>query len=272
MRLAVIGADGQLGRQIPADIRLGHKDFDLINPDFTVLDRTAPGGIILTAAYTDVDGCESNEAHAYAVNAEGPRMVARWCAGHGAWLMLIGTNCVFDGEQPQPYAEDASPRPISVYGASKLAGEQAVRDELPEHFIVRSSWIFGPGGTNFVTKILAVANAQATLRGVADEVAAPTYACDLGPALVRLADTGRYGTYHLTNAGAISRLEYMRAILEMAGLPNKVEPIRLADYPRPSRPPSQSALANTRAAALGITLRPWREALSEYIAGLRASA
>ncbi|HEX6513576.1 MAG TPA: dTDP-4-dehydrorhamnose reductase [Chloroflexota bacterium] len=268
----MIGAAGQLGRQVPGEIRLGHADFDLAAPDLGVLDRAQPEGIILTAAYTNVDGCESNRQEAYAVNAEGPGRVAGWCHDHGAWLLFVSTNCVFDGGQAEPYEEDDVPRPISVYGASKLAGEEAVRSRVERHFIVRSSWLFGPGGNNFVTKILAVAQDQPSLKGVADEIACPTYTLDLGPALVRLAETGRYGTYHLTNQGACSRLEYMRSILARAGLHKPVEPIRLSDFHRPSRPPAQSVLANTRAAALGITLRPWQDALDEYLHDLKVAA
>ncbi|MFI5265796.1 MAG: dTDP-4-dehydrorhamnose reductase [Chloroflexota bacterium] len=272
MRLAVLGASGQLGSQVPAEIRLTRKDIDLATPDLTVLDQAIPDGIILTAAYTDVDGCESNPDQAFAVNAEGPRRIARWCNEHGAWLLYVSTNCVFDGHQAEPYGEDAVTNPISVYGASKLAGEEAVRAELDRHFVVRSSWLFGPGGTNFVTKILAAAQAQAKLQGVEDEIACPTYAPDLGPALVRLAQTGRFGIYHLTNQGACSRLEYMRAILATAGIDKPVNPVRLADFQRPSRPPGHSALANNRAAALGITLRPWQEALTEYVPTLKVPA
>jgi dTDP-4-dehydrorhamnose reductase len=274
MRVALIGAQGQLGRQVPADVRLGHKEFDLANPDMSVLDRAAPEGIILTAAYTDVDGCESNRDYAFAVNAEGPRQVARWCREHGLWLLHISTNCVFSGEQPEPYMEDApaEPRPISVYGASKLAGEEAVREELERLFIVRTAWIFGPGGNNFVTKILAAARSQPVLRGVEDEISSPTYAPDLAVALVVLVATGHYGTYHLTNTGLCSRLEYMRVILQAAGLPNPVEPMHLADFQRPSRPPAQSALINTRAAALGIRLRAWQEAVRDYVTSLRVAA
>ncbi|HLQ31616.1 MAG TPA: dTDP-4-dehydrorhamnose reductase [Chloroflexota bacterium] len=272
MGIAVIGAQGQLGRQVPAEIRLGREELELAQPDMSALDASTPGGVILAAAYTDVDGCESNREYAFAVNAEGPRRIAGWCRDNGAWLLYLSTNCVFDGGQSEPYAEGTQPQPISVYGASKLAGEEAVRAELDRHFIVRSSWLFGPGGTNFVTKVLALAGAQPLLRGVEDEIACPTYSVDLGPALVRLAEAGRYGTYHLTNDGACSRLDYMRAIVAAAGLPNRVEPMRLADFERPSRPPAQSALANVRAAALGIRLRPWPEALAEYIATLRVPA
>ncbi len=272
MRLALIGANGQLGRQVPADVRLGHQDFDLAKPDLTVLDAASPDGIILTAAYTDVDGCESNQDYAHAVNAEGPRQVARWCREHGAWLLHVSTNGVFDGDQAEPYDEDAAPNAINVYGVTKLAGEEAVRAELERHFIVRSSWLFGPGGNNFVTKMLALARSQPSMKGVEDEVAAPTYTPDLGPALPRLAATGRYGLYHLTNQGSCSRLEYLRAILAVAGIDKPVEPVRLADFRRPSRPPAYTVLANNRAAALGITLRPWRDALAEYLASLRAAA
>ncbi len=164
-----------------------------------------------------------------------------------------------------PYVEDDQTNPISVYGESKLAGELAVRAECPRHFIVRPSWIFGPGGPNFVTRILDVAANQPELQGVDDEIASPTYSRDLGPALIRLAATGRYGTYHLTNAGACSRMDWMQAILRLSGLQTPVRPVKLADFPRPSRPPAQSALANVRAAALGISLRPWQDALAEYI-------
>jgi len=272
--LAVIGAAGQLGRQVPADVGLTRDQLDLARPETIVpaLDRAQPQGVILTAAYTDVDGCESNREHAYAVNGTGPGLVARWCEGNGAWLVLVSTNCVFDGSKDGPYVEDDEPRPISVYGASKLAGEQAVKDSTNRYFIVRTSWIFGPGGSNFVTKVLQWASTQPVMKGVCDEHSSPTYAPDLGPALVALGLTGRYGTYHLANAGSCSRLEYMQAILDEAGIEKAIEPVRLADFQRPSRPPAQSALANTQAAALGIELRPWRAALHEYVRAELAGA
>ncbi len=271
MRIAVIGAYGQLGRQIEAGIRLGHADLDLAHPDLAGLEKARPDGVVLAAAYTNVDGCESNADYAFAVNAEAPRAIARWCRHNGAWLLYVSTDYVFDGDSAEPYDEDAAPNPISVYGASKLAGEKAVRDELDRHFIVRSSWLFGPGGNNFVTKILQLAPTQPFMRGVVDEVSIPTYTPDLAPALLRLAKTNKFGTYHLTNAGQCSRMEYLRAILGAAGIDKEVLTAYLADWQRPARPPAHSVLANNRAAALGITLRPWREALSEYVAGLTAA-
>jgi dTDP-4-dehydrorhamnose reductase len=272
MTVAVIGAQGQLGCQVPAEVPLGRSELDHAHPEHSALDRASPEGVILTAAYTDVDGCEAKPELAFAVNAEGPRRVARWCRAHKAWLLYVSSNCVFDGRQSEPYSEDAPANPISVYGASKLAGEEAVTAELDEHFIVRSSWLFGPHGTNFVTKILALAQAQPSLQGVEDEIASPTYAPELGPALARLAQTGRYGTYHLTNEGACSRLEFMRAILAAAGVDRPLTAVPLASFQRPSRPPAQSALANHRAAQLGIRLRPWQEALAEYVPTLKVPA
>jgi len=175
---------------------------------------------------------------------------------------------VFDGCASEPYPEDAQPNPISVYGASKLAGEIAVREETDRHFVIRTSWLFGPGGNNFVIKALGWARTQAVLHGVQDEIAAPTYSLDLAPALLRLAKSGRYGTYHLTNAGCCSRLEYLRATLSAAGIDKPVQPMRLADFERPSRPPAYSVLATNRAKQLGIELRPWQEALRDYVSSL----
>ena len=267
-RVAVIGAAGQLGRHIPAGIPLSHADLDLADASSIerALDRTCPEGIILTAAYTNVDGCETKRDYAFAINAEGPGRVARWCAANRTWLLYVSTNCVFDGAAAQPYAEDAKTNPISVYGASKLAGEEAVKAELDRHFILRTSWLYGPGGANFVTKMLTLAKSQPAVVGVIDEIASPTYVPDLARALVRLAESGQFGTYHLTNQGACSRMEWLQAMLRLSGIERPVKPVHLADFERPSRPPAYSALANTRAAALGITLRPWHLALQDYLA------
>ncbi|MBV8083497.1 MAG: dTDP-4-dehydrorhamnose reductase [Chloroflexi bacterium] len=267
-RVAVIGAAGQLGRHIPAGVSLTHAELDLASAESVhgALNAAHPEGVILTAAYTNVDGCETHRDHAFAVNGEGPRHVARWCATNGAWLLFVSTNCVFDGAASDPYREDAPPHPISVYGASKLAGEEAVRAELERHFIVRTSWLYGPGGANFVTKMLALARSQPQMIGVIDEVASPTYAPDLAQALVRLAQTESFGTYHLTNDGACSRMEWLQAILRLSNIERPVGPVHLADFERPSRPPAYSALANTRAGALGITLRSWQLALQDYLA------
>ncbi|MBV9119191.1 MAG: dTDP-4-dehydrorhamnose reductase [Chloroflexi bacterium] len=270
MGIAVIGAAGQLGRQVPADHCLTRADLDLARPESIApaLDARGPSGVVLTAAYTDVDGCETNADYAYAVNSTGPGVVARWCESNHAWLLYVSTNCVFDGEASEPYREDAHPRPISVYGASKLAGELAVCEATDRHFIVRTSWLFGPGSANFVAKALGWAQTLPQLKGAADEIASPTYANDLAPALLDVAAAGSYGTFHLTNSGACSRFEYLVEILRIAGIEKTVEPLPMSAFSRPSRPPAYSVLANTRAAAL----RPWQDALREFVPLVMAAA
>ncbi|MGH2518402.1 MAG: SDR family oxidoreductase, partial [Chloroflexota bacterium] len=143
VRTAVIGAASQLGRHVPADVRLGHQDIDLAEPETIAraLDAAMPGGVVLTAAYTDVDGCETNREYAERVNGEGPGHVARWCERNGAWLVYISTDYVFDGQASTPYREDDAPHPINTYGLTKLRGERAVQEACGRHYIVRASWI-----------------------------------------------------------------------------------------------------------------------------------
>ncbi|MGH2470617.1 MAG: SDR family oxidoreductase, partial [Chloroflexota bacterium] len=186
-------------------------------------------------------------------------------------LVYISTDYVFDGQASTPYREDDAPHPINTYGLTKLRGERAVREACGRHYIVRASWIFGPGGNNFIAKILAAASRGAPLRGVDNEISAPTYALDLAGKLTELAASGQYGLYHLPNAGSCSRLAYMHAILHLAGVNLPIEPIKLADYPRAARPPAYSVLENVRGAALGMYSRSWREALREYMQRAAAS-
>lgn len=277
MRIAITGAKGQLGRQLMAAFA-GHElwGMDLPEEDITrpeTSDRLAawrPELVIHAAAYTDVDGCEKDPELAFRVNAFGTQNVALAAQRAAATMLHISTNEVFDGTRRDLYREWDLPNPMSVYARSKAAGEQIVRDLLGGRFyIVRIAWLFGPGGTNFVTKILAAAAQSAALRVAADEFGNPTYAPDLAAAIVRLVATGHYGVYHLTNAGFCSRYEWARAIMRLAGRDDlPIAPILAADWPRPSRPPLHAVLANTAAAGLGIALRPWPEALADYMATL----
>jgi dTDP-4-dehydrorhamnose reductase len=277
MRIAITGAKGQLGRQLMAAFA-GHElwGIDLPEEDITqaeMSDRLAawrPDLVIHAAAYTDVDGCEKDPERAFRVNAFGTQNVALAAQRAAATLLHISTNEVFDGTRRDLYREWDLPNPMSVYARSKAAGEQIVRDLLGGRFyIVRIAWLFGPGGTNFVTKILAAAAQSPALRVAADEFGNPTYAPDLAAAIVRLTATGHHGIYHLTNAGFCSRYEWAREIMRLAGRPDMpIAPILAADWPRPSRPPLHAVLANTAAAGLGIALRPWQEALADYMATL----
>ncbi len=274
-RIVVTGARGQVGRALcallgdatllaissaDADVRDGDRIIPLI-ADFH------PDLVIHTAAWTDVDGAERDPDGAYAVNALGTQNVALACQAVGAAMVYLSTNEVFDGQATQPYREWDTPAPISVYARSKLAGERIAQMLLNRLYIVRTAWVFAPGGHNFPSKIIAAADRLGALRVVDDEIGNPTYAPDLAQALVRLIHTGRFGIYHLTNEGACSRYEWAREILRLSGREHvPITPIPSREWSRLAQPPLRAVLANTAAAALGIRLRPWQEALADYLA------
>jgi dTDP-4-dehydrorhamnose reductase len=278
MRVVITGHNGQLGRPLQDAfaahelLRLDLPGHDITDPALS--DRIAsfkPDMVLHAAAYTDVDGCEGDPDKAFQVNAVGTQNVALGAQQAGAALLYVSTNEVFDGTRRDLYREWDSINPMSVYARSKAAGEQIVRDLLDRFYIVRVAWLFGPGGTNFVTKILAAAGRGAALRVSADEFGNPTYAPDVANAIAGLVASGRYGIYHLTNDGFCSRHEFACEIMRLAGRPAlPIVPILSAEWPRPSRPPLHAVLANTNGAALGIAQRPWREALGEYVALLTA--
>jgi len=277
MRVVITGHKGQLGRQL-VDAFAGHEILGLDMPEDditrpTISARIAdcrPDLVIHAAAYTDVDGCETNPEVAFRANAVGTQNIALGAARAGAATLYISTNEVFEGTRRDPYREWDAPNPTSIYARSKAAGEQIVRDLAGGRFyIVRVAWLFGPGGVNFVTKILAGAEKAGALGVAADEFGNPTYAPDLAIALTRLTASNHYGIYHLTNSGFCSRFEFAREILRLAGKPDlPITPILSADWPRPSRPPLHAILANTAGDALGIALRPWKDAVGEYLSQL----
>lgn len=280
MRIVITGHKGQLGRQLLSAFG-AHDVLPLDLPDDDITDpaviervaRFAPQLIVHGAAFTDVDGAEKDPELAYRVNALGTQNLALAAQRTGAAMMLISTNEVFDGSQRELYREWDTPNPMSTYARSKAAGEHIVRDLLRQFYVVRVAWLFGPGGNNFITKILAGAEKYGALRVAADEFGNPTYAPDAAVAMARLAETGHFGIYHLTNSGFCSRYEFAREIMRLAGKPDlPITPILSADWPRPSKPPLHAVLANTAAANLGITLRPWQAALADYIASMKLAA
>jgi dTDP-4-dehydrorhamnose reductase len=230
------------------------------------VEAARPDVIIHCAAMTDVDGAARDPAVAIRVNGTGTENVARAAARVQALLAYISTNEVFDGTKTEPYLERDAPNPINAYGASKLEGERRATRETSRLCIVRTSWVAAASGRNFIHRIQKLADERGRLQVVTDEVASPTFVEDLAPAIIRLVETGRLGTFHLTNAGYCSRYEYARKILEETGRGHvPVEPILLAQYPRPSTPPKFSPLANMEAAALGITLPTWQEGLRVFL-------
>lgn len=282
-RTLITGGRGMLGTAIaerfPGDetelLLLDLPEFDVANRH-VVHDRVAawrPNLVIHCAALTDVDGCERDPEAARRVNALGTEIVAAECAAVGCPLLHISTDFVFDGLKETPYLEDDPPAPINVYGSTKLRAEESVRRALPYHFIVRTAWSFAPWGRNFVQAILRLARELGELRVVADQVGSPTYTPDLADGLWRLSRTGAFGTYHMTNAGVVSRYQFAREITALAGMGQvPVTPIGSEELNQPAKRPAYSALASNRLQRIGVPpLRPYQEALAECVDRLRQS-
>jgi dTDP-4-dehydrorhamnose reductase len=279
MRVLITGAGGQLGRELQQALNkhavaaFSRAELDITNQSAveTTIADVQPDVVVHSAALTDTTRCEREPWLALAVNATGSEYVARACAAAGAAMVYVSTNEVFDGTATTAYREDAAPHPINQYGRSKHEGELRVQKVLERHYIARTAWVYGAGGDNFVAKVQRWAQ-SGTLTGVTDEIATPTWARDLAEAIVRLIETGRCGTYHLTNAGEASRYDWVREIVRLAGLQDvRIEPITTAqfraslaaDAVAPEKPP-YSVLQNNAAAALGIELQPWQDALARY--------
>jgi dTDP-4-dehydrorhamnose reductase len=226
-----------------------------------------PEFVFHLAALTDVDGCEVNPQRAEQVNALGTRNVARACAEIGAGLVYLSTDYVFDGRGKKPYREDDCPNPISVYGLTKLRGERYVQALVARHMIVRSSWLFGPGGKNFVATILKLARERRNLRVVCDQRGSPTYTRHLALKLAELLATPGYGVFHVTGAGECSWFEFAGAIVQSGGYPQaRVVPITTQEAGRLARRPAFSVLENRRLAESKLGALPhWTEGLAQYV-------
>lgn len=280
MRILITGGEGQLGRALSAalaehEVTAGGRDeVDVTDGDgvLAAVGAAAPEVVIHCAAYTDVDGCARDPERAYRVNGLGAQNVALACREAGAAMVHVSTNEVFSGEDPAGYEEWRPLNPVNAYARSKAAGEFHVRHLLPEHYVVRTAWLYAPGGRNFVHAILRHARENGRVRVVTDEVGNPTYVRDLAEAIAALVATGQYGTYHLVNDGACSRWAFANEILRLAGLEAVTNtPILGSEFRRASTPPRYGALHNRAGAALGITLRPWQEALAEYMREFEAA-
>jgi dTDP-4-dehydrorhamnose reductase len=277
VRVEVIGSRGQLGRELMRTLAgtshhaSGHdvESVDIRNPESVdaLLDRERPEAIINCAAWTRVDAAETEEVVASSINSDGPRVLAEACERRGIVLCHLSTDYVFDGTATAPIDETAAPNPQSAYGRGKLSGEEAVRKTLPRHQIVRTAWLYGQEGPNFVLTVLRLARERGALRVVADQWGSPTWTGHLAPALIRLVERGVPGTYHLTNAGSTSWHGFAEAIIEEAGLDVPVAAIETSEFPTPAPRPAYSVLANRAWAELGeAPLPPWRQGLRAYLA------
>jgi dTDP-4-dehydrorhamnose reductase len=282
-RLVILGAQGQVGGALAARVRqagmacdaFGRAECDITDP--MALKRIIGAGhfVINCAAYTAVDQAETEVEAAYRVNATGAENVAAACARAGIPLVHLSTDYIFDGESREPVREDDPPRPLNVYGHSKLAGETAVRQCLQTHLILRSSWIFSAYGQNFVKTVLRLANTQSQLRVVEDQIGGPTAAADVAKAILDIMAVSTqsgftdWGTYHFSGVPPVSWCDFARAIVVDRGA--VVLPVASNDDPRPARRPSNSVLDCSRIKRVfGIEQPDWRAALADVLMELTA--
>ena len=269
MRVLLTGGKGLLGGYVREVWGRDHEVIarDQEDADVALLEEyrrsfrdVRPALLFHAAAFTDVDGAESRADHARLVNVEGARHAAVLAGEARIPLIYPSTDYVFDGAKEGAYEVEDLPRPLSVYGSTKREGEDGVRKHAPLSFIVRTSWLYGKNRPNFVDRILELAAGEDPLRVVDDQRGSPTYARDLALALLPLADSGAFGTYHVTNAGVTSWFDFARAILEEEGMdPERVRPTTTAALNRPAKRPRNSALSNAAyARTFGDPTRPWR--------------
>ena len=275
--ILVVGGRGMLGTDLVSllrsDAAVNAASADIGEIDITdagsigrCLDSVRPDAIINCAAFTNVDACETQEQAAHAVNALGPELLAKACAPRGIRLLHVSTDYVFDGTKAEPYLPDDPPNPSSAYGRTKLAGEQAVAGNCPDHLIVRTAWLYGTHGKNFVHTMLRLAKEKPELRVVSDQVGSPTFTRDLAGLLARLAHCNATGITHATNSGRCSWFEFACEIVKLAGLSTPVRPIPSSEYPTSTRRPAFSVLDCSRTERLaGVRIRHWRDALAEFL-------
>ena len=270
--ILVVGANGMLGRDLmtvlPGELRgVDIGEIDITSPELvrTVMVTLKPEVVVNVAAYTDVDGCETNRDLAFAVNGDGVGHLARASADIGAKLVHISTDYVFDGGKGSPYQEDDSTGPLSVYGQSKLLGEQNARLN-PDHLIIRTQWLYGIHGNNFVETMLRLATDRTELSVVDDQIGSPTWTVDLARAIRSLVEAGLRGTYHAANAGFCSWNEFAQAIFTEAGVKIMVKPMTTTELNRPAPRPLYSTLdCGKLTRDTGFTPQGWREALKSYL-------
>ena len=277
MRVAIIGSKGQLGQVLQARLA-EHELLSADLPEFDItdpvqvrssLDSFRPSVVIHAAAMTNVDQCELDPDAAYRINVLGTQNVALACQRCDAAMAYISTGYVFDGTKGAPYLEYDLPAPQSVYARTKLAGEWISQALLKRFYVVRIDRLFAPGARNFVETVLRLAKERGALSMVTDEIGSPTYAPDLADALARLLPSDLYGIYHLTNSGTCSRFEWALEALRLAGLAD-VPVTPTVNYQRPAPVPKLLELRNLAAASqLGITLRPWQDAMAAYFEARR---
>jgi dTDP-4-dehydrorhamnose reductase len=278
MKIAIFGASGLLGqaliREWKADewkndevIGLNSRDLDIRDAArvLQIAHKIRPDWIVLAAAYTDVDGCESNRDLAFAVNRDGAVNVAEAAKSIGARLIFLSSDYVFDGKKSSPYETADALNPQSIYGRSKAEAEVRLLDLLPECCIARTSWLFGSGGKCFPDTILKLAANRPALDVVNDQRGCPTLSGDLARAIIRLCHAGAKGIVHATNTGDCTWYEFAREIVARAGLTTEVHPVTTQQFPRPAPRPAYSVLSPASLHNWGVIMPAWQDALQRYL-------
>ena len=273
MRIVIFGASGLLGQALTREWREDSvTGFSVENADIRdqakvrqVVEENQPDWIVLAAAYTDVDGCESNQQLAFAVNRDGAVNVAEAAKLAGAKLLFLSSDYVFDGRKTSPYETNDARNPQGVYARSKAEAEVRLLEILPSCCIVRTAWMFGMGGKCFPDTILKLAATRPALDVVSDQRGCPTYSIDLARAIIQLCHKGASGIVHVTNAGNCSWFEFAREIVKQSGLPTEVRPVNTAQMARPAPRPAYSVLSPASLTPLGVVMPSWQDALGRYL-------
>ena len=271
MKVLIAGGGGRLGSTLAkalekqwSVVSLRKEELDISSESAVrlALETHQPELVINAAAFTDVDGAESHPEAAHAANALGPRNLARETRRMESALLSFSTDYVFDGTKESPYDENDTPAPLSVYGESKLVGEDEVRKRNPRHFIIRTAWLYDSRGGSFARRAIELAERNTEVRIVDDQRGSPTYVPHLAAAVLRLSSTETFGTHHIAGSGGCSRLDFVRELYAQLGISTYLEPAKTADFPAPARRPTNSELTTMRHPP--IELPPWREGVAEF--------
>lgn len=273
MRVLIIGGTGLLGKALVREwgsdevVAMGSHDVDVRDAAavMRIVEGVHPDWVVLAAAYTDVDGCESNQELAFAVNRDGAANVAQAARRSGAKLLFLSSDYVFDGKKASPYEADDRRNPQSVYGRSKAEAETSLLGIVPGVCIVRTSWVFGIGGRCFPDTILRLGESRPSLDVVNDQRGCPTYTVDLARAIIQLCHKNAGGIVHVTNAGNCSWYEFAKEIIIRAGLNTEVKPVRTEQMPRPAQRPAYSVLSGASLHGYHMEMPSWKDALDRYL-------
>lgn len=279
MRILVTGSDGLVGSNILPFLQKRFDVVPILEKDWDITDsvtgsdvmrRVKPDVLLNLAAVTNVDGCEDNTEAAYRVNGEGPGILASLCDAFAARLVHFSTDYVFDGMKDAAYTEQDATNPLSVYGKSKLQGEKNIFQYSPSALIVRTEWIYGQGGENFITKVLKIARETGRAEVVDDQWGTPTYAKDLGPAVAALIEGNKAGVYHVTNSGSCTWYGFARKIFSLLDMAIVCTPITSDRLTRKAKRPMNSVLDCSKLQIdTNVRMRGWESALQEYLTGLQ---